>query len=102
MTFSSTSTPVTPGTADSAASQSAVMVPRRGQPAMVRSTAIRTRPPSETSTASTMPSSVMGRRSSGSITVARAACTAPSKAEAGEVPGVLLPWVLLSWVGFMR
>ena len=50
MTFSSTSTAVTPGTAASAASQSAVMVPRSGQPAMVSRTVIRTRPASETST----------------------------------------------------
>ena len=70
-----TSTPATPGTAATAAVTSLVMVSRSGQPATVRYTSTRTLPPAPTSTLFTMPSSVMGRWISGSLTPARAAVT---------------------------
>src|SRR5262249_15427712 len=70
-----TATPVTPGTADTAAVTSLVMVSRSGQAATVRYTSTRTLPPGPTSTLFTMPSSVIGRRISGSLTPASAAVT---------------------------
>src|SRR5690349_12560573 len=75
MTSSRTVTPVTPGTADTAAVTSLVMVSRSGQPATVRYTSTPTLPSGATSTPFTMPSSVMGRRISGSFTLASAAVT---------------------------
>ena len=70
-----TSTPDTPGTAVTAAVTSLVMVSRSGQPATVRYTSTLTLPSGPTSTLFTMPSSVMGRRISGSFTLASAAVT---------------------------
>src|ERR671918_335183 len=75
ITSSATSTPVTPGSADTAAVTSRVIVSRSGQPATVRKTSTRTRPSSATSTAFTMPRSVIGRLISGSLTVASEAVT---------------------------
>src|SRR5690349_4350042 len=51
------------------------MVSLRGHPATVRSTWTATEPSSATSTVSTIPSSVIGRLISGSLTVARASIT---------------------------
>ena len=73
------STPVTPSTAPTAVVTSRLIVSLRGQPATVSSTVTRTSPSSEMSTDSTMPSSVMGRLISGSLTVARAALTRSSR-----------------------
>src|SRR5215813_9100518 len=70
-----TATPDTPGKADTAAVTSLVMVSRSGQAATVRYTSTRTSPSGPTSTLFTMPRSVMGRRISGSSTLARAAVT---------------------------
>src|SRR5689334_5794186 len=80
-----TSTPDTPGTAVTAAVTSLVMVSRSGQPATVRYTSTLTLPPGPTSTLFTMPSSVIGRRISGSLTRASAAVTC--SALGGETTG---------------
>src|SRR5215831_15649301 len=80
-----TAAPVTPGTADTAAVTSLVMVSRSGQAATVRYTSTRTLPPGPTSTLLTMPSSVIGRRISGSLTPASAAVTC--SAVGGETAG---------------
>src|SRR5262249_38592789 len=70
-----TATPDTPGTADTAAVTSLVMVSRSGQAATVRYTSTRTLPPGPTSTLFTMPRSVIGRRISGWLTLASGAVT---------------------------
>src|SRR5215471_11116821 len=75
ITSSVTATPDTPGTAATAAVTSRVMVSRSGQPATVRYTSTLTWPSGAMSTLLTMPSSVIGRRISGSLTPARAAVT---------------------------
>src|SRR5919107_4266899 len=82
MTPKATDTPVTPGTARTAAVTSLVSRSRIGQPTTVRSTRTSTWPPSEMLMASTMPSSVMGLWISGSFTFERAARTCST---AGEV-----------------
>src|SRR6478609_8576335 len=69
------STPVTPGTFVTAAVTSRLMVSLSGHPATVSSTWTATEPSSATSTVSTIPSSVIGRLISGSLTVARASIT---------------------------
>ena len=66
---------MTPATAVTAAVTSRLMVSLRGHPATVSSTWTETAPSSATSTESTMPSSVMGRLISGSLTPARASMT---------------------------
>src|SRR5699024_10077100 len=63
-----TATEVTPGTAPATAVTSRSIVLFSGHPAVVRSMCTVTAPPSATSTSRTIPSSVMGRRISGSIT----------------------------------
>src|SRR6266508_6795197 len=70
----STSTPVTPGSGETAAVTSLVIRSRRGQPATVSSTETVTSP-SSTVTSLTMSSSVIGLWISGSITCPRAART---------------------------
>src|SRR5262249_38724996 len=70
-----TATPDTPGTADTAAVTSLVMVSRSGQAATVRHTSTGTLPPGPTSPLFTMPGPVIGRRISGSWTRASAAVT---------------------------
>src|SRR6266550_668667 len=75
ITSRSTATPVTPGTAATAAVTSRVMVSRSGQPATVRYTSTLTRPSGAMATFLTMPSSVIGRRISGSLTRASASLT---------------------------
>src|SRR5687767_3342563 len=65
----------TPGTLVTAAVTSRLMVSLSGQPATVSSTWTATEPSSATSTVSTIPSSVIGRLISGSLTVARASIT---------------------------
>src|SRR3954462_6065399 len=82
ITPSSRLTPVTPGTFSSAAVTSRVMVSFNGQPATVSRTFTETAPDASTSTDSTIPSSVIGRRISGSLTVASAALIC---SRAGEV-----------------
>ena len=74
------STSVTPSTWRTAALTSRVMVSFIGQPATVSSTVRVTLPPS-TVTDSTMPSSVIGRLISGSMTVARTALTCSTEGE---------------------
>src|SRR6478672_11382004 len=69
------STEVTPSTPVTAAVTSRLIVSLRGHPATVRSTWTATDPSSATSTESTIPSSVIGRLISGSLTVARASIT---------------------------
>src|SRR5262252_2562349 len=68
ITSRSTATAVTPGTAATAAVTSRVMVSRSGQPATVRYTSTLTLPSGAIPTLLTMPSSVIGRRISGSLT----------------------------------
>src|SRR5215470_1210164 len=80
-----TPTPDTPGTADTAAVTSLVIVSRSGQAATVRYTSTRTLPSGPTATLFTMPRSVIGRRISGSWTPARAAVTC--SAVGGETGG---------------
>src|SRR5689334_669080 len=75
ITSRSTATAVTPGTAATAAVTSRVMVSRSGQPATVRYTSTLTLPSGAMSTFLTMPSSVIGRRISGSLTRASASVT---------------------------
>ena len=75
ITPSVSSTSVTPGTARTAALTSRLIVSLSGQPATVRSTVTRTTPGPSMSTDSTIPSSVIGRLISGSLTVPRAAWT---------------------------
>src|SRR5690242_19809324 len=75
MTPRSTWTSVTPGTPCTAAVTSRVRRSRIGQPETVSRIRTATEPSGCRSTASTMPSSVMGRRISGSSTRARAAWT---------------------------
>ena len=75
ITSSVTSTPATPGTAPTAVVTRSVIVSRIGQPPTVSRTVTATRLSSVTVTPATMPSSVTGRRISGSSTVARAALT---------------------------
>ena len=75
ITPSFTATDETPGTAETAAVTSRVMVSWRGHPETVRRTPTPTAPSAATSTDSTIPSSVIGRRISGSLTPARAAVT---------------------------
>src|SRR6266496_6828425 len=75
ITSRSTATPVTPGTAATAAVTSRVMVSRSGQPATVRYTSTLTLPSGAIATFLTMPSSVIGRRISGSLTRASASLT---------------------------
>src|SRR5262249_43235812 len=75
ITSRSTATPVTPGTAATAAVTSRVMVSRSGQPATVRYTSTLTLPSGAISTFLTMPRSVIGRRISGSLTRASASLT---------------------------
>ena len=79
MTPISTDTDATPSTADAAAVTSSTIFALSGQPAVVRSIATVTSPAPATSTSRTMPSSVMGRRISGSMTVASAARTASTR-----------------------
>src|SRR6478735_4849246 len=74
------STPVTPGTRVTAAVTSRLIVSLRGQPATVSSTVRWTTPSASISTESTMPSSVIGRLISGSLTVASAALTCSREA----------------------
>src|SRR6478672_8171411 len=69
------STEVTPSTPVTAAVTSRLIVSLRGHPATVSSTWTATDPSSATSTESTIPSSVIGRLISGSLTVARASIT---------------------------
>src|SRR3569833_848633 len=88
MTSRSTCTPETPGTLDTAAVTSRVIVSRRGQPATGRNTPTLTLPSGVTSTPLIMSSSVMGRRISGSFTVASAAVTCSIVGEA------MCPWYL--------
>ena len=64
---------MTPATRVTAAVTSRLIVSLSGQPDTVSRTVTRTRPPSSTSTESTMPRSVIGRLISGSLTVASAA-----------------------------
>jgi len=68
--------PVMPSTEPSALRTSDSMVLRSGQLATVNSTVRCTVPVSSTSSWSTMPNSVIGRRISGSITLASAWCAA--------------------------
>ena len=75
ITSRSTVTPDTPGTAATAAVTSRVMVSRSGHPETVRYTSTRTLPSAATLTLFTMPSSVIGRRISGSLTRASASVT---------------------------
>src|SRR6266480_2581744 len=75
ITSSCTATAATPGTADTAAVTSRVMVSRSGQPATVRYTSTLTLPSGAISTFLTMPRSVIGRRISGSLTRASASST---------------------------
>src|SRR5829696_945465 len=75
ITSSSTCTPVTPSSGATAAVTSRVMVSRSGQPEMVRKMPTVTVPSGSTRTSLTMPSSVTGRRISGSRTDASAAVT---------------------------
>src|SRR5262249_7987274 len=91
MTSSRTATPVTPGTADTAAVTSLVMVSRSGQPATVRYTSTPTLPSGATSTPFTMPSSVMGRWISGSFTLASAAVTCSTVGGEEIVGGEAMP-----------
>src|SRR5215831_11657368 len=91
MTSSRTATPVTPGTADTAAVTSLVMVSRSGQPATVRYTSTPTLPSGATSTPFTMPSSVMGRRISGSLTLASAAVTCSTVGGEETADGEAMP-----------
>src|ERR1700728_2341753 len=72
ITSSSTRTRDTPASLLTAAVTSRVMVSRSGQPATVSQTSTRTVPSRPTSTFLTMPSSVIGRWISGSLTLARA------------------------------
>src|SRR5829696_3246852 len=81
ITSSCTRTSLTPSTPRTAAVTSLVIRSRIGQPATVSQTATDTTPPSPTETSLTMPSSVIGRRISGSCTPARAACTASGVGE---------------------
>ncbi len=69
-------TPVTPGTLLRAAVVSLVRVSLSGQAATVSRIVTATWPASSAETLSTMPSSVIGLRISGSMTVSRAACRA--------------------------
>src|SRR5918993_2143592 len=75
ITSRSTRTAVTPGSGDTAAVTSRVIVSFIGQPATVRKMPTVTAPSGATSTPLTMPSSVTGRRISGSRTPASAAVT---------------------------
>src|SRR5215831_10078586 len=75
ITSRSTATAATPGTAATAAVTSRVMVSRSGQPATVRYTSTLTLPSGAISTFLIMPSSVIGRRISGSLTRASASVT---------------------------
>src|ERR1700722_9853453 len=72
ITSSSPRTPVTPPSLLTAAVTSLVIVSRSGQPATVSQTCTNTVPSEDTSTCLTMPSSVIGRWISGSLTPARA------------------------------
>ena len=76
ITSSSTVTSVTPGTVATAARTRSTMVSCIGHDETVRYTPTVTAPVAVISTDFTIPTSVMGRRISGSCTVARAACTA--------------------------
>ncbi len=76
ITPSWTDTEVTSGTALRAAVTSRVMVSFIGQPGTVSRMVALTSPVSAASTASTIPSSVIGLRISGSLTLVRAACRA--------------------------
>src|ERR1700712_1204578 len=81
-------TSVTPGTARTAVVTSSVSLSRSGQAAMVSSTVSSTMPFSLTSTESTMPRSVMGRRSSGSLPPASA--VRPALVSASAVTAVIV------------
>src|SRR5579859_3817863 len=96
-----TSTPDTPGTAVTAAVTSLVMVSRSGQPATVRYTSTRTLPAGPTSTLFTMPRSVMGRRISGSLTLASAAVTCSAVGGETTEGAAMLP-MLCAWAGRSR
>src|SRR4051812_48702585 len=78
ITSRATETLVTPSTLPTAAVTSRVIVSRIGHPATVRYTPTVTRPSAAMSTDFTMPRSVIGRRISGSLTVASAALTCSS------------------------
>src|SRR5687767_10041655 len=70
---------------------SAVSLSLSGQPATVSRMPMRATPSDPTDTERTMPSSVIGRRISGSCTEARAARTASSSVVAGaDIPVMLL------------
>jgi hypothetical protein len=87
ITSRSTRTEVTPGSLLTAAVTSLVMVSRSGHPATVSHTATSTAPSPAMSTFLTMPSSVMGRRISGSSTPssARVTCSALGGSTVGEL-----------------
>ena len=76
MTPRLTCTSVTPSTVLTSRRVSAVIVSFKGHPATVRSTSTLTTPSSAMSTEETIPRSVMGRCSSGSMTLASASMTA--------------------------
>jgi hypothetical protein len=76
-------TPVTPGTAPTARVMSDRSLSLSGQPATVSSSSTRTVPSAPSTAERTMPRSVIGRRISGSSTVASAAWIASSAAVIG-------------------
>src|SRR5256885_2537912 len=92
ITSSCTATADTPGTADTAAVTSRVMVSRSGQPATVRYTSTLTLPSGAMSTLLTMPRSVIGRRISGSLTRASAAVTCSVLGGGVGVAGLMGSW----------
>src|SRR5689334_13951933 len=86
-----TRTPVTPASWLTAAVTSRVMVSRIGQPATVSQTSTRTVPSGLTSTSLTMPSSVIGRWISGSLT--RESASVTCSVVGGTADGVAMaPW----------
>ena len=87
-----TRTPETPGSAVTASVTREVMVSRIGQPATVRYTLTSTRPPAATETDLTMPSSVMGRPISGSLTPASADVTCSAVGSGEFMPSMLRAW----------
>src|SRR6516162_3712155 len=91
ITSSATRTPETPGSAATASVTLLVMVSRIGQPATVRYTPTCTSPPSAISTDFTMPSSVMGRPISGSLTPPSAAVTCSAVGSGEFMPSCYVP-----------
>src|SRR5215472_18711522 len=91
ITSSSTWTPETPGSAVTASVTLEVMVSRIGQPATVRYTPTCTRPPVPTDTDFTMPSSVIGRPISGSLTPASADVTCSAVGSGEFMPSCYVP-----------